>query len=129
MGKILLVARPAEAVLILLTITAATTILTLGLVLHGVTSQPCQQTRAATHGPDEVAYLSGLGSPGQRTVTGERLQALVQARVRELIRAPGVTGHSGPYPLVGVLVRADGRTAGAEAEGERSRRPPSTSRR
>ena len=47
--------RPAEAVLMLLAITAATAILTLGLALHGVTSQPYQQTRAATSGPDEVA--------------------------------------------------------------------------
>ena len=60
MGKILLVGRlaardlrrrPAQAVLLLLAITAATATLTLGLVLHGVTSQPYQQTRAATSGP------------------------------------------------------------------------------
>ena len=52
--------RPGQAVLMLLAITAATATLTLGLVLHGVTSQPYQQTRAATSGPDEVAYI---GSP------------------------------------------------------------------
>jgi putative ABC transport system permease protein len=125
-GKILLIGRlaakdlrrhPAEAVLMLLAITAATTILTLGLVLHGVTSRPYQQTRVATHGPDEVAYFSGYGGPGQPTLTGKRLQAAVQAQVNELARAPGVTGHSGPYPLVGALVRAGGHIAGAEAEG------------
>ena len=64
MGRLLLVGRlaardlrhrPAQAVLLLLAITAATTTLTLGLVLHGVTSQPYQQTRAATNGPDVVA--------------------------------------------------------------------------
>ena len=49
--------RPAQAVLLLLAITAATATLTLGLVLHGVTSQPYQQTRAATDGPDVVAQL------------------------------------------------------------------------
>ena len=49
--------RPGQAVLMLLAITAATATLTLGLVLHGVTSQPYQQTRAATRGPDEVAYI------------------------------------------------------------------------
>jgi len=49
--------RPGQAVLMLLAITAATATLTLGLVLHGVTSQPYQQTRAATRGPDELAYL------------------------------------------------------------------------
>jgi ABC-type lipoprotein release transport system permease subunit len=126
MGKIRLVFRlaardlwrhPAEAVLTLLAISAATTILTLGLVLHGVTSQPYQQTRAATHGPDEVTYFTGDGGPGQRVITGTRLQAAVRAQVSQLLRAPGVTGHSGPYPLVGALVRARGRIAGAEAEG------------
>jgi putative ABC transport system permease protein len=126
MGKIQLVLRlaardlrrhPAEAVLTLLAISAATTILTLGLVLHGVTSHPYEQTRAATHGPDVVSYFTGDGGPGQRAITGKRLQSLVQAQVSKLLRAPGVTGHSGPYPLVGALVRAHGRTAGAEAEG------------
>ena len=56
--------RPGQAVLMLLAITAATATLTLGLVLHGVTSQPYQQTRAATNGPDEVAYIGQPpGSP------------------------------------------------------------------
>ncbi len=59
MGKALLTVRLAardlrhragQAALLLLAITAATSVLTLGLVLHGVTSQPYQQTRAATHG-------------------------------------------------------------------------------
>ena len=60
MGKILLVRRlaardlrrhKAQAVLLLLAITAATTTLALGLALSGVTNQPYQQTRAATNGP------------------------------------------------------------------------------
>jgi putative ABC transport system permease protein len=126
MGKIRLVLRlaardlwrhPAEAVLTLLAISAATTILTLGLVLHGVTGQPYQQTRAATRGPDVVSYFTGYGASGQSAITGKRLQSTVAARVSKLLRAPGVTGHSGPYPLVGALVRAHGRVAGAEAEG------------
>jgi len=126
MGKVRLVFRlavrdlwrhPAEAVLTLLAISASTTILTLGLVLHGVTSQPYQQTRAATHGPDVVSYFTGDGGPGQRASTGKRLQSLVRAQAGQLLRAPGVTGHSGPYPLVGALVRAHGHIAGAEAEG------------
>ena len=126
LGRIQLVSRlaardlrrhPAEAVLMLLAIAAATTILTLGLVLHGVTSQPYQQTLAATHGPDEVAYFTGDPGPGQPALAGKRLQAVVQAHVSQLAAAPGVTGHSGPFPLVGALVRARGHTAGAEAEG------------
>src|SRR5580700_2115722 len=54
--------RPAQAFLLLLAITAATATLTLGLALHGVTSQPYQQTRAATRGPDIVAQVGGPGT-------------------------------------------------------------------
>ena len=118
MGKIALICRlaardlrlrPGQAVLLLLAITAATATLTLGHALHGVTSQPYQQTRAATNGPDVVAYLPVLQQPGRKSQP--------PAQETELIRTPGVTGHSGPYPLVGALVRAGKLTAGAEAEG------------
>ena len=96
--------RPGQAALMLLAITAATATLTLGLVLHGVTSQPYQQTRAATNGPDEVAYL------GQPAVTGPKLQKQAQTRAGQLARAPGVTAASGPFPLAGALIRALGAT-------------------
>ncbi len=39
-----------------------------------------------------------------------------------LTHAAGVTGHSGPYPLVGVVLRARGAAAPAQAEG-RSQAP------
>ena len=42
--------RPADAVLLLLAITAATTTLTLGLVLRDVASDPYERTRDATAG-------------------------------------------------------------------------------
>ena len=61
--------RPGQALLMLLAITAATATLTLGLVLHGVTSQPYQQTRAATRGPDELAYLGTPALPTERVWT------------------------------------------------------------
>lgn len=109
--------RPGQAALMLLAITAATAILALGLVLHGVTGQPYQQTRAATKGPDVVAYLTAPPGPGVSPVTGHKLLALVRAQASALVHAPGVAGFSGPYPLTAALVRADGRTAGAEAEG------------
>ena len=108
MGRVLLVCRlavrdmqrhVAQAVLLLLAVTAATTVLTLGLALHGVTSQPYQRTRAVTRGPDVVAYL---GAPGQAAA---------------LTRASGVTAASGPYPLLNAILRVGGLTAGAEAEG------------
>ncbi len=113
--------RPAQALLLLLAITAATATLTLGLALHGVTSQPYQQTRAATHGPDLVAQLSGTAPhrPGQENPSP---QVLTQAKA--LVHASGVSGHSGPYPLAGAVVRARGLTAGVEVEG-RSQAPAS----
>ena len=127
MGKIMLVSRLAvrdlrrhqgQALLLLLAITAATATLTLGLALHGVTSHPYQQTRAATTGPDVVAQLGGPAAgphgPGQ---VSPGPQAQLQAQVKALVRAPGVTGHSGPYPVAGAVLRAHGRTAAVEAEG------------
>jgi putative ABC transport system permease protein len=125
MGKIFLVGRlatrdlrhrPAQAVLLLLAITAATAVLTLGLALHGVTSQPYQQTRAATNGPDVVAQLGGpapgLQGPGQ---VSPRQQVLTE--VRALVHASGVIGHSGPYPVTGAALRTRGITAQVMAEG------------
>ena len=114
--------RPGQAVLMLLAITAATATLTLGLVLHGVTSQPYQQTRAATNGPDEVAYIGQPpvtgGPPGSAPpATGTKLQQQAQTQAGKLARAPGVTASSGPFPLAGALIRANGLAAGAEAEG------------
>jgi len=115
--------RPGQAALMLLAITAATATLTLGLVLHGVTSQPYQQTRAAARGPDEVAYLGSPPvtdgpQPGSASpATGTKLVKQVRSQVAALDRAPGVTATSGPFPLAGALVRANGLTAGAEAEG------------
>jgi ABC-type lipoprotein release transport system permease subunit len=106
--------RPAQAVLLLLAITAASATLTLGLALHGVTSNPYKQTRAATKGPDVVALL---GAPSAGVTRGPRggppqpgpipaQQLLAQARV--LADAPGVTGHSGPYLEAGAVLRVRG---------------------
>ena len=102
--------RRGEAVLLLVAIMAATTTLTLGLILHGVTSQPYQQTRAATRGPDVVASVM---PPGAKTLVSSRQMAALTA----LDHARGVTGHSGPYPLTWALLRAHGITASAELEG------------
>ena len=67
-----------------------------------MTSQPFQQTRAATNGPDVTAQLGG---------------AHVLAQVKALVHASGVSGYSGPYPVAGVVLRARGVTAQAMAEG------------
>jgi putative ABC transport system permease protein len=108
MGRFLLIGRLAardtrghlaQAILLLVAVTAATTVLALGLALSGVTDHPYQQTRAATKGPDVVATL---GDPSQAA---------------GLIHADGVTGSSGPYPVLDTVVRLNGVVAGAKVEG------------
>jgi putative ABC transport system permease protein len=111
MGRILLVGRlavrdlrrrPIEAVLLLLAVMAATTTLTLGLVLRDAASDPYQSTREATNGPEVVASVdrpAGLSS------------------LEELAGAPGVTDHSGPYPLVAAKLQASGRASDVQAMG------------
>jgi putative ABC transport system permease protein len=117
MGRILLVCRlaardlqrhPAEVALLLIAITAATATLTLGLVLHAVASDPYQRTREATAGPDVVASVSPNDFEG-RSADLASLEALVDA--------PGVVGHSGPYPVTGAILEAQGQVATAQVEG------------
>jgi hypothetical protein len=117
MGRLLLVSRlaardlrrrPAQAALLLLAITAATTTLTLGLVLHGVISKPYQSTREATAGPDVVASVAPPPVGGQ---------AADLAGLKALTDAPGVVGHSGPYPYTQAAVEAYGVTATAWTQG------------
>jgi putative ABC transport system permease protein len=96
--------RPAQAVLLLVVLTTALATATLALALHGVTSQPYAQTRAATAGPDVTASSAGL-SPNQ-------LQSF-----SSLAHASGVTAASGPFPAAWPVLRARGLTAYAMAEG------------
>jgi ABC-type lipoprotein release transport system permease subunit len=119
MGRVLLISRlaardlrrrPIEAALLLVAIMGATTTLTLGLVLHGVISKPYQSTREATAGPDVVATAAATpprygGWPAD--LAG--LEAMAQA--------PGVIGHSGPYPVTQAKLGANGRTVTAHVEG------------
>jgi putative ABC transport system permease protein len=122
--------RRGEAVLMLITIMAASTTLTLGLILHGVTSQPYAQTRAATKGPDVVAsvFPSGLDKgpgPGKGpTASKWGVSASQVASLTALEHAPGVTGHSGPYPVTWALLRARGIPATAEVEGRDGTQAP-----
>jgi ABC-type lipoprotein release transport system permease subunit len=112
MGRLLLVSRlaardlrrrPVEAALLLLAIVGATTTLTLGLVLHGVTDKPYQSTREAAAGPDVVAASGGASAD--------------LASLEALTDVPGVLGHSGPYPVVGAILEANGHTVPVYAEG------------
>src|ERR1022692_2665157 len=125
MGRILIVCRLAardlrrrrsEAVMLLLAIMAATTTLTLGLLLYALTSHPYESTRAATAGPDVVASVfppQPVGGPPARL-----------AALTPLARAPGVTGHSGPYPVTWAVLRTRGGTAGAMVEGRDQAQAP-----
>jgi putative ABC transport system permease protein len=118
--------RPAQAVLLLLAITAATAVLSLGLVIHGVTNQPYQQTRAATRGPDLVANLgffgaSGAGGPcSGPSCSGSPSSHAAQlaSQVSALEHTHGVTGSTGPYLIAdAVITSPGGRQAGVVAEG------------
>lgn len=106
--------RRGEAVMLLVVILAATTALTLGLVLHGVTAQPYQQTRHATAGPDVVAtaFPGTSGSPPS-DLTGLN-------DVAHLTHAPGVVGSSGPFPVAFPVLRSNGHTDAVLAEGRDS---------
>jgi putative ABC transport system permease protein len=116
-GRVLLAARlaardlrrrPSEAALLLLAITGATTVLTIGLVLEGVTDKPYQRTRHATAGPDVVAVLFPRV---------DRDAPPDPADVKALTGASGVVSHSGPYPTLSAVLEANGRTVTAQAEG------------
>ena len=136
MGRVLLVfrlaarnvrRRPAEAALLVLAIMAATTMLTLGLALRGVTNHPYERTREATAGPDVVASVSPQLVPtSDRVVVDDRGMrrpadaALIPADVNgleALTEVTGVIGHSGPYPATVADLEADGVTTEVWAEG------------
>ena len=90
----------AQAVLLVVAIAAATATLTMGLALNGLTSRPPYvTTRAATRGPDVVAYLPSA------------------AQASKLTHAAGVADHSGPFPVASATIRFDGRQADVFAEG------------
>jgi ABC-type lipoprotein release transport system permease subunit len=90
--------RRAESVLLLLSVLAATTTLTLGLVLRDAAADPYRSTRAATNGPDVIA--SGPAD-----------------RLAGLSTAAGVTDRSGPFPIAKATLRAGGRTSDVQAVG------------
>jgi ABC-type antimicrobial peptide transport system permease subunit len=109
MGTMLLVFRlaardvrrhAAQAILLVVAIAAATATLTMAIAMNGVTTRsPYLTTRAATKGPDVVAYTT---SASQAT---------------KLARASGVASHSGPFPVVSATIRFDGRFNDVFAEG------------
>ena len=127
MGRLLLVGRLAvrdlrrrriEAALLLLAMMAAATTLTLGLVVHDAANDPYQDTREATNGPDVVASVSPYPSelsddPAELVID----QPAELSGLEELASAPGVIGHSGPYPVTSAELQASGRTSDVQAVG------------
>jgi len=101
--------RKVENILLLIAIAAASGSLTLGIALNGIATQPFTETKTATAGPD---------------VTVRPLEPTPAARaaVAELVKTPGVTGHSGPYPLAFKTMTVHGKTVHAVVEG-RDRAP------
>lgn len=99
--------RPGEAALLVLAIVATTATLTLGLLLHGVTNDPYDHTRAATAGPDVVANVTAAPTGGRAD----------SRALRTLRRAPGVAASTGPYPLIEATAGAHGHQAAVQLEG------------
>lgn len=109
MGHLLLVSRlvladvrrhPGQAAMLLFAITAATAVLSLGMSLGGATDTLYRQTRAATAGPDMVAFSPGAG---RTTITA----------LKSLEHAPEVVAHSGPYRQYYTTLTAHGSTGAA----------------
>ncbi|MEU7858787.1 FtsX-like permease family protein [Nonomuraea sp. NPDC049141] len=106
MGRAVLVARlviadirrhGVQSAMLLLSITAATAALALGLSLSGVTEAMYHQTRQATGGPDLVAVSAGSD-----------LSALASLK-----DDPEVSAHNGPYRIVYASLTAGDVKAGA----------------
>jgi ABC-type lipoprotein release transport system permease subunit len=104
--------RPVEAALLLVAIMAATTTLSLGLVLRQAAGDPYRETRQATAGPDVVASVG----PAPKGNNGSQQPADV-AGLTALADAHGVVAHSGPYPVARTTAKAHGHTVAVEAEG------------
>jgi putative ABC transport system permease protein len=117
MGRIVLITRlaardlrhrPGAAVLLLIALVTATATLTMGLVLHGTTSQPYATTQAATNGPDIVAQANAPANVGELTEL---------TRPGAVAGEPKVTAYSGPFPYTFARLSAGGHVGGALVEG------------
>lgn len=98
----------AQALLLVVAIAVATAALTMAFALNGVNSNPFQQTKAATKGPDVVAQ----SSPITNVTSPADLAALVA-----LNHAKGVEAHGGPYPRATAVMRSTGIVTEADVEG------------
>ena len=113
MGRVLLVLRlagadvrrhPAQAVILLVSVTVAIAMLGLGASLHGATDALYERTRAATAGPDMVIL-----APGSDRAATSALESVA--------RGPEVVARSRPYRQFFTTLTAHGVKAGVVAEG------------
>jgi putative ABC transport system permease protein len=104
--------RPAEVVLTVLAIAAATTTLMLGLALHDVTAHPYQTTRAFTSGPD-IAAMPDNGASRSSV-----------AQLDALEHHSGVVDHVGPFPVSYSTMETKGSKVLAIVEGRSMSRSP-----
>ncbi|HZN71777.1 MAG TPA: FtsX-like permease family protein [Micromonosporaceae bacterium] len=96
--------RPGTGLLVLVALLAATSTMTLALVVRGSAQAPWDQTFAATTGPHVVAT----------TFDADRATDRVMA---DLAVAPEVVAHAGPYPLLAMpdgALQAHGRRIDVE---------------
>jgi putative ABC transport system permease protein len=96
--------RPVDVLLLLIAIVAATATLTVGRSLGALVDDPYRQTRVATAGPDVTVEPIQTGP--------DALAALAP-----LATAPGVTAHSGPFPLAYLTLTARDVTVNVVVEG------------
>jgi putative ABC transport system permease protein len=107
--------RPGAAVLLLIALVTATATMTLGLILHGTTSQPYATTMAATNGPDVVAQSQPTyANNGSRIIAPPDLKKLMAlTRTAE----PRITAYSGPFPYTYARLTGGGHLGMALVEG------------
>jgi putative ABC transport system permease protein len=79
--------RPGTGLLVLVALLAATTSMTLALVVRGASERPWGETFAMTVGPHVVATSFDADDATKQAMT-------------ELPAAPEVVAHAGPYPLL-----------------------------
>ncbi|HEY2879078.1 ABC transporter permease [Nocardioides sp.] len=101
--------RAGETALLFTALAVAATTLTIGLVLHGQTAAPYDQTRQRTNGPDVVAAL--FPAPNQTVTPTDR------ARLREVAAHPEVSASSRAFPTTWTSIEAHGISGVAEVQG------------
>ncbi len=103
--------RPAQAVLLFITLAAAATTLTMALALAATGNSPWDRTQRLTRGPDVIATTQ----VSQRSASGQAGDAALAG----LARSAGVTASSGPFPvdLLGDGLSLGGARLTVEVEG------------